>query len=106
MCPELQHARGYRASLLYYNIFRETFDWHFNYYRFDQAQQEIPDYSMAINLTTINYTAGKQEPILLMGEVERILAPEPIQYYGVLQDTVDMLETEGLKSWIPEKGDK
>jgi|GEM_PF-2291341 len=89
-CPEIQHVRTYHISLLYYNIFRDTFDWHEQYYRFQEARDKLPDYAMAINLTCVNYTAGKQEPILLMDEAERVLPEKDRRFLGFLKDTFSM----------------
>ena len=90
-CPNIEHVRIYNISLLYYNIFRDTFDWHENYYGFKSAARELADYSMAISLTTVNYTAGKQEPILLMNEVKRALINgKKNVFVGFLPDTLSM----------------
>ncbi len=92
ICPELHHVRSYKVSLLYYNIFRDTLDWHEEFFGFQEAEIHNPDYSYAINLTTVNYTAPKQLQILLIKEAESVLPEDSVKIVGVLPDTIKMFE--------------
>ena len=55
ICPELHYVRSYEHSIHYYNIFRDTLDWHEQFYRFSDNAVYSPDYAYAINLNTVNY---------------------------------------------------
>lgn len=90
LCPDMKPLADYPTRLLLYDVFRTIEPWHDRYYRFAEADRDIPALAMAYKQVSCGHVRWKHHSLLM---IEAVLRARPdARVVGLPQDTKDMLE--------------
>lgn len=90
LCPDMKPLADYPTRVLLYDVFGTIEPWHDRYYRFAEADRDVPALAMAYKHVTCGHVRWKHHGLLM---IEAALRARPdARVVGLPQDTKDMLE--------------